>query len=94
VSTRKARFAVGERVTVRAAVVPGHVRTPGYIRGRSGIVERLCGDFANPEQLAYARAAEPRLLYRVRFMQRDVWPGDQGHREDTLDLEIFEHWLE
>ena len=90
-----ARFAPGDAVTVRAGDAQGHVRTPAYIRGRCGVVERLCGSFANPESLAYGGPGLPRQpLYRVRFLQRDVWPGYRGHPEDTLDVEIFQHWLE
>jgi nitrile hydratase beta subunit-like protein len=84
----------GDRVTVLDADAAGHVRTPAYIRGRSGVVERLCGAFSNPEELAYGRSGSPRQpLYRVRFLQRDVWPDYDGHPEDTLDIEIFEHWI-
>ena len=46
-----ARFRPGERVRVRAAHPPGHIRTPHYCRGHIGVVERLCGAFANPEEL-------------------------------------------
>lgn len=89
------RFAPGDAVTVRAGDAHGHVRTPAYIRGRRGVVERLCGSFANPESLAYGGSGLPRQpLYRVRFLQRDVWPGYRGHPQDTLDIEIFQHWLE
>ena len=90
-----ARFAPGERVNVRRAYPPGHIRTPFYIRGKSGIVERLCGDFRNPEELAYARSGLPKQpLYRVRFRQAEVWPDYDGPGADTLDVEIYEHWLE
>jgi hypothetical protein len=89
------RFRPGDRVVVRDDDVPGHVRTPAYIRGVGGVVERLCGAFANPEDLAYGRPGlPPRPLYRVRFLQRDVWPDYAGHPADTLDVEVFEHWLE
>jgi hypothetical protein len=65
------RFQPGDRVQVRAARPPGHVRTPWSIRGRVGVVERCCGAYGNPEQLAYGRSGEPRQpLYRVRFRQR------------------------
>ena len=50
-----ARFRPGDRVRVRAAHPPGHIRTPYYCRGHVGVVERLCGAFANPEELAYNR---------------------------------------
>ena len=52
-----ARFAPGARVRVRRADPPGHVRTPWYCRGHAGVIERICGSFANPEELAYNRTA-------------------------------------
>jgi hypothetical protein len=30
----------------------------------------------------------------VRFLQREVWPDYRGSRDDTVDVEIFQHWLE
>ena len=90
-----AHFRAGDRVRVRAAYPPGHVRTPFYIRGHSGVVERLCGSYPNPEELAYARPGLPaQPLYRVRFLQRDVWPDYAGGPDDTVDIEIYQHWLE
>jgi hypothetical protein len=89
------QFQVGDRVTVRAAYPIGHVRTPYYIRGKSGVIERLCGTFPNPEEIAYARSGLPRQpLYRVRFLQSDVWGDYSGQREDVLEVEIYQHWLE
>lgn len=91
----KARFRPGETVAVRAAYPPGHIRTPYYVRGKRGVIERICGEFANPEELAFGRDGLPkRPLYRVRFRQRRVWPDYAGAAEDTVDVEIFEHWLE
>jgi nitrile hydratase len=82
-------------VTVRRAYPPGHLRTPHYIRGHSGTVERTCGSFPNPEELAFGRSGLPvRPLYRVRFAQRQVWPDYAGADGDTVDVEIYEHWLE
>lgn len=90
-----ARFRTGDRVAVRAAYPIGHVRTPFYIRGKHGVVERLCGAFPNPEELAYARSGEPaQPLYRVRFRQRDVWPDYAGQAGDVVEIEIYQHWLE
>jgi len=88
-------FQPGERVRVRRASVPGHLRTPWYIRGHVGVVERYCGSFGNPEELAYNRSglpAEP--LYRVRFRQAEIWPDYAGPAADTVDIEIYQHWLE
>src|SRR5262249_5999549 len=85
-----ARFAPGDRVVVRGAEPPGHLRTPYYIRGRAGVVERICGAFPNPEELAYGRDGTPaRPLYRVRFRQADVWPDYAGPGEDAVEVEIY-----
>jgi nitrile hydratase beta subunit-like protein len=89
------KFAAGHSVAVRANYPIGHVRTPYYIRGKRGIIERLCGAYPNPEELAYARTGLPKQpLYRVRFLQHQVWPGYRGSKADTVDVEIFQHWLE
>ncbi len=88
-------FGVGDRVRVRAAYPPGHVRTPHYVRGRSGVIDGIAGTFANPEELAYGRDGRPeRALYRVRFRQTDLWPDYAGPAEDTAVVDIFAHWLE
>lgn len=89
------RFTPGARVRVRRAAPPGHLRTPWYVRGRSGVIERLCGAFANPEELAYNRPGLPKQpLYRVRFRQQELWADYQGPAHDTVEVEIYQHWLE
>ena len=89
------RFAPGEAVRVLTASGPGHLRTPWYLRGRIGRIERLCGAFANPEELAYHRDGMPaRTLYRVRFTMEELWGARAERAHDTLDAEIFEPWLE
>ena len=91
----QARFKPGDRVRVMQAYPVGHVRTPHYIRGHTGEIERLCGSFANPEELAQMRSGLPaQPLYRVRFVQREVWPDYKGSPQDVLEVEIFQHWLE
>ena len=89
------RFNVGDRVRVKAVHPPGHRRTPSYIRGKEGAIERVCGAFPNPEELAYGFDGEPkRVLYRVRFRQEQVWTRYDGAEGDFLELEIYEHWLD
>ena len=90
-----ARFAPGARVRVRRADPPGHVRTPWYCRGHAGVIERSCGSFANPEELAYNRDGLPaQPLYRVRFLCRELWHDYAGNAGDVVEIEIFQHWLE
>ena len=90
------RFAPGTRVRVGArypeTLVPCHIRTPHYLRGREGVVERPLGAFPNPEDLAFARPAARVPLYHVRFDQPALW--GEGAPGDTLLVELYEHWLE
>lgn len=90
-----AKFKAGDRVKVMKAYPVGHIRTPHYIRGQVGEIERLCGSFPNPEELSQMRSGLPALpLYRVRFRQKEVWPDYGGSEKDVVEIEIFQHWLE
>jgi hypothetical protein len=89
------RFRPGERVRVRSEDRPGHVRTPGYVRGKMGRVESVLGEFRNPEILAYGETGLPeRPLYKVSFRQVDLWEEYPGPADDELCMDIYEHWLE
>ena len=92
-------FRPGAAVRVRDLQTVGHIRTPFYVRGRRGRVERLQGRFPNPERRAYGEDGLPAVpLYLVSFRQSDLWPGyggrSPGSAADRLALDIFEHWLE
>ena len=89
-------FSNGARVRVKndwpETRGPCHIRTPYYVRGETGTVERHLGDFANPEDLAFERPAARLPLYHVRFRQPSIW--HQGSAGDEILVEIFEPWLE
>ena len=85
---------MAERVRVRAMMPPGHVRAPSYLRGKEGVIERPLGAFHNPEQLAYGLPAEKKPLYRVRFHMGELWSDAAENPSDTLDAELYDHWLE
>ena len=88
------RLRVGEAVRVANRIPLGHMRTPWYVRGRTGVVERDCGDCVNPELAAYNRSDCPRIaLYRVRFRMDGIW-GTPEAPGDTLEVEIYANWLE
>ena len=89
------RFAVGQRVRIDDRFEPRHHRTPAYVKGHSGIVERICLPHGRPEVVGYDdKDAERFPVYRVRLDQKDLWPAYQGAPEDCIEIEIFEHWLE
>jgi len=91
----KPRFAPGDAVAVLVAHPRSHCRTPWYCRGKRGTVERLCGAFRNPQELAYGADGLPRLpLYRVRFPMAELWPDYAGPPQDAVEIELYEQWLE
>ena len=88
------RFKPGDRVRVRVGSPPGHFRTPLYIQGKIGAVERVHGDYRNPESLAYGGDGLPKQpLYLVRFPQSHLWRTYAGAAQDQLLMDIYEHWL-
>lgn len=88
------RFAVGQAVRIADRHPPVHHRVPAYAKGRVGVIERVCGRHGRPETFVRGDGQPPTRLYRVRLRQSDVWPDYAGGKDDTLDLEVFEHWLE
>jgi hypothetical protein len=93
--TVTATFRPGDRVRVRKSDKPGHVRTPEYLKGKTGWVESVLGEFRNPEDLAYGLSGLPESpLYKVGFRQTDLWSDYEGSADDNLFADIYEHWLE
>jgi nitrile hydratase len=89
------RYRAGQRVRVTARPHEGHHRTPGYLKGKIGSVERVHASFTNPETRAYGTDGLPEQpLYLVGFAQRDVWPDYGGPADDRIYADVFEHWLE
>ena len=87
-------FVAGARVRVDARQHAGHHRTPGYLKGKTGTVERLHASFTNPETRAYGHDGLPlQPLYLVSFAEHDVWPS-QAETKDRIYADVFEHWLE
>ncbi len=84
---------MAETVRVVDMMPPGHVRTPSYLRGKKGWIERRLGEFRNPEQAAYGLEAQMVPLFRVRFSMGEIWGTEAENPDDTVDAEIFGHWL-
>ncbi len=86
---------VGEPVRVAARAHAGHHRTPSYIKGKTGRIERVHAEFPNPETRAYGEDGLPKMpLYLVSFGRSDVWPGARAGGNHRVYVDVFEHWLE
>jgi hypothetical protein len=89
-----ARFGPGDAVRVLDLGLRGHVRTPAYVRGRTGRIVDFVGYFLNPEALSVGDTSGPLVpLYRVAFEMRELWPEFDRNETDRLQLEVYDHWL-
>ena len=88
-------YQVGESVTVAARAHGGHHRTPSYVKGRTGRIERVHAAFRNPETRAYGDDGLPEMpLYLVSFARSDLWPNAGANAGHRVYVDVFEHWLE
>jgi nitrile hydratase len=91
VATRE-RFKPGDRVRVRLDFVPGHVRMPGYIRGKAGVVVAESPAYPFPDAHAHSVQAEDEPTYDVRFRTEDLWPGSSDNA--LVHVGVFQSYLE
>ena len=92
--TSAAAFDPRTRVLVREDYPAGHIRTPIYVRGHIGVITKHVGKFGNPETLALGKDGLPlKTLYEVKFKQKELWPEYKGPSDDSLLIDLYEHWL-
>jgi nitrile hydratase beta subunit len=85
-------FKVGDRVRVKNEFVSGHVRMPGYIRGKIGIVVAESPPYPFPDAAAHNLQVQDEPTYDVRFKTEDLWP--QAADEATVHVAVFQSYLE
>jgi nitrile hydratase len=90
----EATFQVGQRVRIADRTPPVHHRVPSYVKGQVGIIERVCGLHGEPEKFIRGNGEPKRRIYRIGISQTDLWQQYEGTKNDKLEIEIFEHWLE
>ncbi|HXS05326.1 MAG TPA: nitrile hydratase subunit beta [Rhizomicrobium sp.] len=86
------RFKPGDKVRVRDEHVPGHVRMPGYVRGKTGVVVAETPVYPFPDAHAHGVAAEAEPTYDVRFLSADLWPDSADAA--LVHVGLFQSYLE
>lgn len=86
------RFQPGDRVRVKLDFVPGHIRLPGYIRGKVGTVVGESPAYPFPDAHAHGIPAEDEPTYDVRFRAEDLWPN--GCDPALVHVGVFQSYLE
>ena len=77
---------------VRDLHVPGHVRMPGYIRGKTGVVVGESPAYPFPDAHAHGIYAEDEPTYDVRFRSEDLWPDAADAAQ--VHAGVFQSYLE
>ncbi|MET3434908.1 nitrile hydratase [Herbaspirillum seropedicae] len=92
--TGRPPFEVGDRVVVRDERVTGHIRCPGYVRGKEGVVlHRTTEQWPFPDTIGHGdKSAVMQPTYHVQFSNRDVW-GDACD-DGFVVVDLFEGYLD
>lgn len=86
------RFKPGDRVRVKQDFVPGHVRMPAYIRGKTGVVVSETPAYPFPDAHAHGVSAQDEPTYDVRFRSEDLWPNSADPA--LVHVGVFQSYLE
>jgi nitrile hydratase subunit beta len=90
--TEPRSFEIGETVRVRNEYVPGHVRMPAYIRGKTGVVVAISPHYPFPDAAGHGMQAPMEPTYDVLFRSRDLWPDSC---DDAFNhVGVFQSYLE
>jgi len=86
-------FKPGDKVRAKNIHPVTHTRLPRYVRGHSGIVERINGCHVFPDSSAHEQGENPQWVYTVVFDSRELW-GDSADPTLKVSIEAFEPYLE
>jgi len=86
------RFRPGDRVRVRSEHVPGHVRMPAYIRGKTGVVVGESPPYPFPDAAAHGVPSDDEPTYDVRFPTAELWPSSADAA--FVHVGVFQSYLE
>jgi len=87
------KFTVGDAVRAKTINPLGHTRSPRYVRGRRGVIDRDHGVFVFPDTSAHGRGPSPQHVYSVRFAARELWGPEAGPR-DAVYVDLWDDHLE
>ncbi|HEY6379323.1 MAG TPA: nitrile hydratase subunit beta [Candidatus Dormibacteraeota bacterium] len=85
------RFGVGDRVEVTRVNPAGHTRCPGYVRGATGTVAAVRGEFSLDDAAAHG-APRSETVYLVRFAAAQLFGS--AAEPHWIYIELWESHLE
>ena len=87
------KFTVGDGVRAKSINPLGHTRSPRYVRGRHGVIDRDHGVFVFPDTNAHGLGPSPQHVYSVRFAARELW-GSEAAPRDAVYVDLWDDHLE
>lgn len=88
----KQPFNVGDRVRVKDEFVSGHIRMPGYVRGKCGVVlHRTTHQWPFPDTVGHGMPSASEPTYHVQFTTQELW-GDAADA-GTVVVDLFGGYL-
>jgi nitrile hydratase len=91
---RAPKFKVGDRVRAKNIHPTRHIRLPGFVRGKLGMIEVYHGTHCHHEALATGRGEVPEHLYAVKFAATELWGPDAEGKSDAVYVDLFEDYLD
>lgn len=92
-SSRQPHFRPGQRIRARNLNPIGHTRLPRYVRGKTGVIDRVHGVFVFPDTNAHFLGESPQHVYSVRFEAQELW-GEAASRRDSVYVDLWEDYLD
>jgi hypothetical protein len=84
-------YPAGARVRVRAGDPDHHTRVPRYVRGHTGEVVAVLGQWPLPDDRARGIVpSRAQTCYAVRFTAADLW----GSGDHTVTVDLWESYVE
>ena len=90
---KKAKFSVGDRVTVVADAPAGHTRKAGYIRGKTGIIDLAHGEMIYPDTAGNDQGEAPEHVYTVRFTNEELWGAEEAEPNGSITFDVWEPYI-
>lgn len=87
------KFAVGDTVVAKNMNPSTHTRIPRYVRGKTGVVDKIHGAHVYPDSNAQRLGENPQWLYRVKFTAQEIW-GEGHSSKDLIYVDLWEPYLE
>lgn len=90
--SKKKPFSVGDQVQVLTAPLPGHLRAPKYVQGKTGTVLKVTEAVPFPGEAGHNLPVHEEPTYHVCFDGKDIW----GEVEDgsTVVVDLWESYLD